>query len=87
MHTETLQEIIGLVTHSLNNHISGIYGMAQLAQATHKEEYSEKTVEISVESCKKISEIWKKCIYQRKKARRPQTEIDTLITSREFCTG
>lgn len=40
--------------HTINNLLSGMYGMGQLAQATNKTEHMEKTVEMAVESCRKI---------------------------------
>jgi len=52
--------LTGRIIHSLSNLVSGIYGMAQLADTTGKEEYAEKTVEISVKNCKKIKEIIQK---------------------------
>lgn len=49
-----MQTVTGLVIHTMNNLISGMYGMAQLAQATGKEEYTSKTVEMAAESCKRM---------------------------------
>jgi hypothetical protein len=42
------------VMHTMNNLLSGMYGMAQLAQATGKEEHAAKTVTFTVENCREM---------------------------------
>jgi signal transduction histidine kinase len=42
------------VMHTMNNLLSGMYGMAQLAQATGKEEHAVKTVAFTVENCREM---------------------------------
>lgn len=54
---ESLSSLYGMALHYLNNLMSGLYGMAQLAQMTRKEEHLTEAVDMTVKNIKKAKSL------------------------------
>ena len=57
MKIESFSVLNGIALHYLNNLMSGLYGMAQLAQMTRKEDHLEEAVDVTVKNIKKAKNL------------------------------